>query len=258
MLSLDRKPSGGDSMARRWNWFWVGVAAILAAFLLWLRPQDPPKILQADSPLELPQAQPKLLALTFDDGPRRSTTSRLLDGLDQRGVQATFFLIGKQLEGNEDLVRRMADSGHQIGVHTFDHVELHDLSPADIDRQLTPTRDALRAIVGDRDFALRPPYGFVDDGVVSQAGAPIILWSVDPEDWHDRNVQREVAHVVTHVQDGDIILMHDIFDQSVDAALQVIDQLHQAGYAFVTVDDLLLSRGILPENGEIYRHAHPD
>lgn len=243
--------------ARHWNWFWLGVAVICAAVFL-LRPQEPPKVIQADSAVKVAEPQPKLLALTFDDGPRRATTSKLLEGLEQRGVQATFFLIGKQIEGNEDLIRQMADGGHQIGIHTFDHVELRDLSPADIHRQLDPTREALRAILGDREFLLRPPYGFVDDTLLQQADSPIILWSVDPEDWHDRNVQREVAHIVSHVQDGDIILMHDIFPESVDAALQVIDQLHQAGYAFVTVDDLLLSRGITPETGKTYRHAHPD
>lgn len=243
--------------ARHWNWLWLGVAALCAAAILLLRPQEPLKVAQADSRVELTEPQPKLVALTFDDGPRRATTSKLLEGLDQRGVQATFFLIGKQIEGNEDLIRQMADAGHQIGIHTFDHVELHNLSPADIHRQLDPTRAALRAILGDRDFLLRPPYGFVDDTLLAQADSPIILWSVDPEDWHNRNVQREVAHIVSHVQDGDIILMHDIFHESVDAALQVIDQLHQAGYAFVTVDDLLLARGIVPKNGEIYRYARP-
>lgn len=243
--------------ARHWNWFWLGVAVICAAVFL-LRPQEPPKVIQADSAVKVAEPQPKLLALTFDDGPRRATTSKLLEGLEQRGVQATFFLIGKQIEGNEDLIRQMADGGHQIGIHTYDHVELRDLSPADIHRQLDPTREALRAILGDRELLLRPPYGFVDDTLLQQADTPIILWSVDPEDWHDRNVQREVAHIVSHVQDGDIILMHDIFSESVDAALQVVDKLHQAGYAFVTVDDLLLSRGITPETGKIYRHAHPD
>lgn len=244
--------------ARHWNWFWLGVAALCAAVLL-LRPQgEPPKVIQADSPATVTESQPKLLALTFDDGPRRATTSKLLEGLEQRGVQATFFLIGKQIEGNEDLIRQMADGGHQIGIHTFDHVELQNLSPDEVSRQLDSTRAALREILGDREFLLRPPYGFVGDDLPAQAGSPLILWSVDPEDWHNRNVQREVAHIVSHVQDGDIILMHDIFPESVDAALQVVDQLHQAGYAFVTVDDLLLSRGITPETGKIYRHAHPD
>lgn len=243
---------------RQWNWFWLGLLAFCVFALLMLRPQEPPKVLQADSPATVVEPQPKLLALTFDDGPRRATTSKLLEGLEQRGVQASFFLIGKQIEGNEDLIRQMADGGHQIGIHTFDHVELQNLSPAEVSRQLDSTRAALREILGDREFLLRPPYGFVGDGLPAQAGSPIILWSVDPEDWHNRNVQREVAHIVSHVQDGDIILMHDIFPESVDAALQVIDQLHQAGFAFVTVDDLFLSRGITLEPGKIYRHAHSD
>lgn len=244
--------------ARHWNWFWLGAAVLIAIALLLCLPQEPPKMIQADNPVEVSEPQPKLLALTFDDGPRRSTTSKLLEGLNQRGVQATFFLIGKQIEGNEDLVRQMADSGHQIGIHTFDHVELRNLSPAEIRRQLDLTRGALSAILGDREFLLRPPYGFVDDNLLAQADSPLILWSVDPEDWHNRNVQREVTHIVTNAQDGDIILMHDIFPESVDAALQVVDQLHQAGYAFVTVDDLLLSRGIDPQKGQTYRHAHSD
>lgn len=178
--------------ARHWNWFWLGVAVICAAVFL-LRPQEPPKVIQADSAVKVAEPQPKLLALTFDDGPRRATTAKLLEGLEQRGVQATFFLIGKQIEGNEDLIRQMADSGHQIGIHTFDHVELRNLSPADIHRQLDPTREALRAILGDRELLLRPPYGFVDDTLLQQADSPIILWSVDPEDWHDRKDRKSVV-----------------------------------------------------------------
>ena len=161
--------------ARQWNWFWLGLAAAFMAAVLLLRPQEPPKMIQADSIVEVTQPQPKLVALTFDDGPRRATTSRLLEGLEQRGVQASFFLIGKQIEGNEDLIREMAAGGHQIGIHTFDHVELQKLSPTEINRQLESTRSALRDILGERDFFLRPPYGFVGDALPAQAGSPIIL-----------------------------------------------------------------------------------
>ena len=244
--------------ARHRNWFLLLAVFFLAAAVFLHLSQKPPQPLPADSPTEVADAPPKLLALTFDDGPRRSTTLKLLEGLNQRGVQATFFLIGKQIEGNEDIIRQMAEGGHQIGLHTFDHVELRSLPAAEIRRQLDLTRNALVSVLGEREFWLRPPYGFVDDNLLAQADSPLILWSVDPEDWHNRSVQREVAHIVSHVQDGDIILMHDIFPESVDAALQVIDRLRQAGYAFVTVDDLLLSRGISPQKGEIYRHARPD
>ncbi len=198
---------------------------------------------------------PKLVALTFDDGPKAATTAKLLDGLERRGVRATFFLIGAQLEGNEDLVRRMAAAGHQIGVHTYDHVALTDLSDADFDAQVGRARRELEALLGERDYWLRPPYGMVDDAVERNACSPIILWSVDPEDWHERSVQREVSHIVSAADDGAIILMHDIFPESVDAALQVVDQLHHAGYAFVTVEELFAAHEVVPKPGQIYRRG---
>lgn len=241
-------------MARR-EWLWPLLLLLLLAMLLWPRP-EPAKVIQADAPAQV-EDSPKLVALTFDDGPKARTTAKLLDGLDQRGVKATFFLIGAQIEENRDLVVRMGRSGHQVGIHTFDHVALNELSEAEVTAQIGQTRALLQELLGEETFFLRPPYGLVSDTVSRCAQAPVILWSVDPEDWHDRNVQREVAHIVSHVQDGDIILMHDIFSESVDAALQVVDQLHQAGYAFVTVDDLFLSKGIPLEEGRVYRHAHP-
>ena len=229
------------------------LAALAAFWLLWPRP-EPPKTAQADrvQPIEQP---PKLVALTFDDGPKASTTAKLLDGLECRGVRASFFLIGCQIEDNKDLVLRMAQAGHQIGIHTYDHVALTDLSDGDFDAQVGRTRRLLTELLGPGDYLLRPPYGTVDDSVKRNAASPIILWSVDPEDWHKRNVQREVSHIVSEVQDGDIILMHDIFPESVDAALQVVDQLHHAGYAFVTVEELFAARGVELKAGEVYRNS---
>lgn len=199
----------------------------------------------------------KLIALTFDDGPRRSTTTALLDGLAQRGVSATFFLIGSQLENNEDVIRRMEQEGHQIGIHTFDHVKLTGLSKSDFDAQVARTRQRLVEILGHNDFLLRPPYGIIDDGVKQNAGCPIILWSIDPEDWGDQNAAREVEHVVSHAADGAIILMHDIFPASVEAALQIVDRLHQQGYLFVTIDQLFDARHVTLEPGKTYSSAYP-
>lgn len=242
-------------MARR-EWFWPLVLFfLLAALLLWPRP-EPPKAMEADALTPVAEGT-KLVALTFDDGPKARTTAKLLDGLDQRGVKATFFLIGAQIEDNRELVLRMAQSGHQVGIHTYDHVALSDLSESDMTAQVERTRQALQELLGDESFFLRPPYGLVSDTVLRHAQTPLILWSVDPEDWHKRNVQREVAHIVSHVQDGDIILMHDIFPESVEAALQVIDQLHHAGYAFVTVEELFAARGTALEPGQVYRYCPP-
>ncbi len=234
---------------------WTGRLALALGLALGLalarRPAAP-----ADSTQPTLDA-PKLLALTFDDGPKASTTARLLDGLSQRGVQATFFLIGAQLPGNEELVRRMDAEGHQIGIHTYDHVALTDLNRQDFDAQVGRTRALLGTILGRDDFLLRPPYGLLDPSVRAWAQSPIILWSVDPEDWSDRDTQRVVAHIVSNAQDGDLILLHDIFPESVDAALQVVDQLHQAGFAFVTVDALFAARGVELEPGQAYRRAPP-
>ena len=203
------------------------------------------------------EEDPPLIALTFDDGPRRSTTTELLDGLAQRGVQATFFLIGEQIVGNEDLVRRMDAEGHQIGVHTYDHVLLTGLNRADFDAQVDKTRQLLKNVLGHDDFLLRPPYGLYDEGVRAMAGSPIILWSIDPEDWGDKNADREVAHIVSEARDGSIVLMHDIYPASVEAALRVVDTLHEQGYLFVTVDQLFAARGVELQAGEVYREGYP-
>ena len=230
------------------------LAAAALALLLPLSGCGPAVV--TDAAAELPEGQ-KLIALTFDDGPRRSTTTRLLDGLAERGVKATFFLVGAQIEHNEDVVRRMDEEGHQIGIHTFDHVKLTGLNRADFDSQVEKSRDALKAVLGHNDFLLRPPYGMLDESVKSWAGCPIILWSIDPEDWRDQDTDRVAAEVTAGARDGGIILLHDIFPESVDAALQIVDALHQQGYLFCTIEELFAARSIPLEAGESYWNAYP-
>ena len=199
----------------------------------------------------------KLLALTFDDGPRRSTTSALLDGLARRGVHATFFLVGSNLDGNEELIRRMEAEGHQVGIHSYTHKMLTGLNAADLYTEVGALRDRLTDLLGHDGFLLRPPYGKTDDALRRRAGAPIILWSIDPEDWSDDDSDRQTALILSQVQDGDIILLHDIYPSSVDTALRVVDALLDDGYYFVTVDELFAARGVTPENGKVYRSLRP-
>lgn len=220
----------------------------LAIFLIFLRPEPVSLPVDGEAEVKVP-----LVALTFDDGPRTDATARLLDGLALREVPATFFVVGSRIEGNEDLICRMQEEGHQIGVHTFDHVEVTKLSREDFDLQVGKTRALLASITGGSEFWLRPPYGMVDNSVKQWADGPLILWSVDPEDWKDHDVNRIAGHIISHVQDGDIILMHDIFNSSVDAALQAVDALLAQGYCFVTVEQLLQARGVDPQAGELYR-----
>lgn len=197
------------------------------------------------------------VALTFDDGPRASTTTALLDGLSQRGVHATFFVVGENVEGNELLLQRMAGEGHQIGLHTYHHKVLAELNASDFYAEVDELRATLTALVGREKFMLRPPYGMMNAATQDRAAAPIILWSVDPEDWSDRDTARQVSVILDGVEDGDIILLHDIYPASVETALQVVDALMAKGFHFVTVEELFAIRGKTPENGKVYRRLPP-
>ena len=217
----------------------------------------PAETRQAAAPAEVTVDRPPLVALTFDDGPRASTTGPLLDGLALREVPATFFLVGSRIPGNEDLIRRMAAEGHQIGVHTFDHVKLEGLSHQDFDLQISRTQVLLDRILGPGDYWLRPPYGLIERSEEDGIGGPLILWSVDPEDWKDENIDRIVAAIVDHASDGDIILLHDLFPSSAQAALVAVDALLEKGFCFVTVEQLMQARGVAPEAGVRYRKFPP-
>ena len=134
----------------------------------------------AEGGAEIPAGE-KYVALTFDDGPRRCTTERLLDGLKERGARATFFLIGQQIEDNADLVARMAEEGHQVGNHTWSHQRLDSVLPDAAAQEVARTDAALEALLGEGEYWLRPPYGQVAEG--ADFDVPMVKWSVDPRDW---------------------------------------------------------------------------
>ena len=202
-------------------------------------------------------AQPtqKLVALTFDDGPGRYT-SELLDGLSCRGVKATFFTVGENIEQFPEIILRMFAEGHQIGIHSYSHKRLAGAAESTVKNELEDVRILLKKITGGQDFYLRPPYGAYDRQVRRLAETPLILWSVDTLDWKYRNADTVYQNIMKDVGDGDIILLHDIYSTSVAAALRAVDALLTQGYEFVTVRELLLRRGITPENGEVYRNAY--
>lgn len=206
----------------------------------------------ASAPAEIPE-EPRYVALTFDDGPRRNTTSRLLDGLRERGASVTFFLVGERLAGNEDLVRRMAREGHQVGNHTWDHVRLEGDDPAHQLKEIQDTEAALGEILEGSGYWLRPPYGMMDPDMKPQIPVPMVQWSVDPRDWEKLNTEQVVQAVLDTVQPGDIVLLHDIYATSVEAALRIVDALTERGYWFVTVEELLELNGIAPQPGTLYR-----
>ena len=200
-------------------------------------------------------SETKYVALTFDDGPRACTTSRLLDGLRERGASATFFLIGQQIAGNENLVRRMKNEGHQVGNHTWDHVKLQGKSASVVSREICRTDNTIRDVLGDGTYWVRPPYGLLNRNQYCCFSTPLIHWSVDPEDWKLRNTEKVTAAVLKKVQPGDIILLHDAYQTSVDAAFQIVDTLEDEGYEFVTVKELLALYGVTPQAGKFYTDA---
>lgn len=229
------------------------VLIIFTLIIACVRTQPPGLQASAGAAVELDEPeQMKVIAITFDDGPRWSTTTRLLDGLALMEVPATFFLVGSRIPGNEELIQRMQREGHQIGVHSYDHILMTDLSKAAYTYQETYPQDMLTEILGEGDYWLRPPYGLLDSGIRRWSTTPIILWSIDPEDWRDQDFQRMVNHICARAGSGDIILLHDLFDSSVDVALEVVRRLLDEGFVFLTVKDLMQYQGVTPQKGQAY------
>lgn len=196
--------------------------------------------------------EPKYAALTFDDGPRRGTTDLLLNGLMERGVSATFFVVGEQISGNEDLIRRMAAEGHQVGNHTYSHTRLLTAERNVVIEEIRKGEIILENLLGEQAFWLRPPYGLIDTSRAALVGTPMIYWSLDPEDWKLLDAEQIVRCVEERIQPGDIVLLHDFYPTSVDAALELIDRLQAEGFTFVTVEELFRIENVTPEEGELY------
>lgn len=179
-------------------------------------------------------------ALTFDDGPSKKYTPLLLDGLKERGVKASFFLLGRNIEGNEALVLRMYEEGHLIGNHTYDHVQLTKTDQKEAQMQIEKTGNRIYEITGEYPIFLRPPFGETREDMQLAVALFNVPWNVDTLDWKTKNADSILEIVQENVKDGSIILMHDGYASSVDGALAVVDYLQKEGYELVTVDRLLL------------------
>ena len=195
---------------------------------------------EADADVDADIGEEKRIAITFDDGPHRLYTPKLLDGLKERGIHATFFLVGENIGNNEALVKRMAEEGHLIGNHTYSHVKLKGLSPEETRREIQKTDEAVYEITGKHVAYLRPPFGEWEEDLELTYPVLPVMWTVDPLDWTTENVEEIVDRVVTQAGENDMILLHDCYDSSVEAALQIVDRLLAEGFDFVRVDELLI------------------
>lgn len=181
------------------------------------------------------------IAITFDDGPSSTCTGRLLDGLKERGVKATFFLIGENARKNPELVKRLDEEGHLIGNHTYHHVEITKVSDEEAKREIMDTDEVIYSITGKHVEYMRPPFGAWQRDLELEIEVMPVMWTIDPLDWTTKNVDEVVNKVVTEAKEDDIILLHDCYDSSVDAAFRIIDILQKEGFEFVTVDELILN-----------------
>lgn len=181
----------------------------------------------------------KKIALTFDDGPHPQFTEQLLDGLKERGVQATFFVTGEHAELHPDIIERMNEEGHIIGNHTYSHMQLTKGNRDSFKDELIKTNQILNEITGEEVMYVRPPYGTWDKSFETELNMIPVLWNIDPLDWCSQDVTGVVNKVMKEADENAIILMHDYYETSVTAALQIVDRLQEKGYTFVTIEEIM-------------------
>lgn len=199
------------------------------------------------------QEPDKLVALTFDDGPSGRFTRALLEGLEERGVKSTFLLCGYRMEQYPKLTQMIHEAGHEIGLHGYSHDPMDQMCLRDLCREIDKTTALLPD--GCKASFLRPPGGQFNALTKSAAESrdlALLSWSVDPRDWATKNAAAVEAHVLYQVRDGDIVLLHDMSNSSVEAALAIVDKLLAQGFRFVTVSQLAKEKGVTAKTGQVY------
>ena len=193
-----------------------------------------------------------MLALTFDDGPSEYT-DMILDCLEEYGQRATFFVCGYTAVNYTEQIARADYIGCEIGNHTYGHANLTTLDRMGIASQLDSTDKIIEGATGHRATVIRPPYGAFNDTVKDVADVPLVLWNVDTLDWETRDTQSTIDNILDVVYDGDIVLMHDIYESTAEAMLTVIPELTNRGYQLVTMSEIAETRGGMEPGGAYYR-----
>ena len=187
----------------------------------------------------------KMVALTFDDGPSGRFTRKLLEGLEERDAKATYLLCGYRMEVYPELTERIFREGHEIGLHGYTHNAMQTMCRTEVTMEIEKGMELLPD--GCEVAFMRSPGGLYSKCVVSAAadqGLSLLHWSVDPQDWATHDAQAIEKEVLDHVRDGVVILLHDMSDSSVEAALMIVDALQEQGYQFVTASELARAKGV--------------
>lgn len=198
--------------------------------------------LGADRIFRSSNVKKKQIALTFDDGPNERWTEKYLDLLADKGIKASFFMLGKNAKNHPELVRKVSAAGHDIGIHSYDHDDLKKQEYAAIQEDLILSQDTIAQITGVVPTLFRPPYGSIDAQVIEVAqeqGLLMVLWNVDPQDWLLDTKEKVAKAVLDHVEPGNIVVMHEGKSVTYGALPMIIDTLKEEGYEFVTIRELV-------------------
>lgn len=221
--------------------FFMGVAKL---FLMTEPRMDSPKALSGSSvsreDADTGLQEKKKIALTFDDGPDSEYTPMLLDGLAERKVKATFFVIGKQAEAQPEVMERLVKEGHLIGNHTYNHVDIRHMTASAAKEEIIKANEVIAKYTGEEPCFLRPPFGSGSSKLEKEIEMIPVLWTIDTMDWSCKNESKICSTVYREIKENSIILMHDEYPTTVRAALSIIDKLQKDGYEFVTVDKIVM------------------
>lgn len=196
----------------------------------------------------------KLIAFTFDDGPSKKNTNKLLDNLDCYQARVTFFVVGNRVKSNKEVLKRAYNMGNQIGSHTYSHTNLTKISNDKVRSEVNKTNSAIKSVIGVSPSLIRPPYGSVNDKVNDLVSMKIILWDVDTLDWKYKDPERIKNEILENAHDGAIVLLHDLYETSVDGAILAMEELIKDGYAFVTIDEMAKLKDVKLNSNKIYRY----
>lgn len=209
------------------------------------------------TPAPTPVPKDKAVALTFDDGPSRDNDGTILETLQANGAHATFFVLGNRARVDGDIMQMITGAGCEIASHSWDHPQLSKLKWTKVKSQIDRTDKIVAKLLNGYEISLlRPPYGSISKTMRKKIKKPMILWSLDTEDWKSRNAKKVFNRVKKEVKDGDIILMHDIHPETAQAVKKIVPWLSEQGYDMLTVSELMARKGKKLEAGKAYLDAN--